>query len=353
MKELFLTGGPIRGEIREVEIPVPKDDEVLIKVIATDSNPKDWKTAKANEWLNQGDDISGIIYSTGSSVTEFHAGDRVAALHRMWDPHGAHAEFAIAPASTTFRLPPNISFEEGTTIPLCAMTAALALYQHLRIPPPWNPVPKGTRFPVLVYGGASAVGAFALKFAKLSNCNPIITVAGEGIPFVRSLNAADIIVDYRCGGVVAEIKNALKGQEVLHVFDPISNKDSWEHILAVIPLDGHRAHINSINPPKGVSPWPPVEMKEVKCSQTFISTAYGRLSPWGTDRTLDEVAYDREFAYVMYRYISLLLEKGKLTSHPFDVLGGLEAVERGTTLLSERAVSSKKLVYRISDTPGT
>lgn len=60
MKELFLTGSPIRGEIREVEIPyvfshpstnaarlipsrVPKDDEVLIRVIATDSNPKDWK----------------------------------------------------------------------------------------------------------------------------------------------------------------------------------------------------------------------------------------------------------------------------------------------------------------------
>ncbi|TVY45897.1 Trans-enoyl reductase [Lachnellula subtilissima] len=331
---------------------VPKDDEVLIKVIATDSNPKDWKTAKAGEWLNQGDDISGTIHSTGSAVTEFHAGDRVAALHRMWDPHGAHAEFAIAPASTTFRLPPNTSFEEGATIPLCAMTAALALYQHLRIPPPWNPVPKGTRFPVLVYGGASAVGAFALKFAKLSNCNPIITVAGEGIPFVKSLNAADIVVDYRCGNVVGEIKDALKGQEVLHVFDPISNKDSWEHILAVVPLDGHRAHINSINPPRGVSPWPPVEMKEVKCSQTFVSTAYGRLSPWGSDRTLEEVGHDGEFAYVMYRYISLLLEKGKLTAHPFEILGGLEAVERGSILLSERAVSSKKLVYRISDTPG-
>lgn len=253
--------------------------------------------------MNQGDDISGTIHSTGSAVTEFHAGDRVAALHRMWDPHGAHAEFAIAPASTTFRLPPNTSFEEGATIPLCAMTAALALYQHLRIPPPWNPVPKGTRFPLLVYGGASAVGAFALKFAKLSNCNPIITVAGEGVPFVESLNVADIIVDYRRGSVVGEIKAALKGEEVLHVFDPISSKESWEHILGVVPLDGHRAHINSINAPRGVSPWPPEELNEVRCSKTFVSTAYGRLSPWGSDRTLEDVAYDGEFAYVMYRYV--------------------------------------------------
>ncbi|TVY12627.1 Trans-enoyl reductase fsr4 [Lachnellula arida] len=293
---------------------IPKDDEVLIKVIATDSNPKDWKTANAGEWMNQSDDSSGTIHSTGSAVAKFHAGDRVAALHRMWDAHGAHAEFAVAPASTTFRLPPNISFEEGATIPLCAMTAALALYQHLKIPPPWNPVPKGTRFPVLVYGEASAVGAFALKFANLSNCNPIINIAGDGIPFVESLNVADIIVDYRCGSVVGQIKAALKGQ-VLHVFDPISNKDSWEHILAVVPLDGHRAHINSINAPRGVSLWPPEELREV-------------------------------------RYVTLLLEEGKLTAHPFEVLGGLEAVERGTTLLSEKAVSSKELAYRISDTPG-
>lgn len=49
---------------------------------------------------------------------------------------------------------------------------------------------------------------------------------------------------------------------------------------------------------------------------------------------------------MLHRYISLLLEKGKLTAHPVEVLGGLEAVERGSILLSERAMSSKKLVYR-------
>jgi NADPH2:quinone reductase len=156
--------------------------------------------------MNQGDDIAGLIHSTGSAVTEFRPGDRVAALHRMWDPHGGFAECAIAPTSTTFRLSPNTTFEEGATIPLAAMTTALALYQHLKIPPPWNPVPKGEKFPLLIYGGASAVGAFALKLAKLSNCNPIITVAGRGIPFVESLNIADIIVDYRSGNVTSEIK---------------------------------------------------------------------------------------------------------------------------------------------------
>jgi NADPH:quinone reductase len=89
------------------------------------------------------------------------------------------------------------------------MTAALALHQHLGIPPPWRPVSQGSNYPVLIYGGASAVGAFALKLAKLSNCNPIITVAGNGIQFVESLKAADAIIDYRAGDVPTQIKKLL------------------------------------------------------------------------------------------------------------------------------------------------
>jgi NADPH2:quinone reductase len=249
--------------------------------------------------MDQGDDISGIIHSTGSAVTEFKPGDRVAAFHRMWDPNGAHAEFAIAPYTTTFNLPPNITFEEGATIPLAAMTAALALYQFLQLPLPWNPVPKGTKFPVLIYGGASAVGAFALKLAKLSNCNPIITVAGQGIPFVESLDAAHAIVDYRLGNVVANIKDALKGQEVLHAFDAICAHDSWKHILEVLPTNG-KAQLNIVDPPTGVTPWPP--KKAVKFSRTFVASAYGRPYP---GRSPEEALRDRDFAYVMYRLVEL------------------------------------------------
>lgn len=118
-------------------------------------------------------------------MDEFKAGDRVAAFLRMAESYRAHAEYVIARASTTFYLPPNISFEEGATIPLAVMTTALALYQYLGIPPPWRPVTHGSSHPVLTYGGASAVGAFALKLAKPLNCNPIITVAGNGTLFVE------------------------------------------------------------------------------------------------------------------------------------------------------------------------
>ena len=78
----------------------------------------------------------------------------------------------------------------------------------------------------LIYGGASAVGTFSLKLAKLSNCSPIITVAGNSIPFVESLKIVDATIDYRSDDVPARIKEALKEKKLLHAFDAICGSDS-------------------------------------------------------------------------------------------------------------------------------
>lgn len=89
-----------------------------------------------------------------------------------------------------------------------------------------------------MYGGASAVGAFALKFARLSGCNPIITVAGKGIPFVQGLGIADAVVDYRAGDVAGKIREALGGRKLYYAFDAISGRTSFGDCLAVLERDG-------------------------------------------------------------------------------------------------------------------
>lgn len=333
-------------------------------MIATDSNPKDWKASQNHDvehGINQGDDIAGIVHSVGTDVSEYQPGDRVAAFHRMFTPHGSYAEYAVAPATTTFKLPPNISFEEGATLPLAAMTAALALYQHLGLPLPWSTSKSTDSVPVLIYGGASAVGAFALKFAKLSGLSPIITVAGNGIDYVQSLNAATHIVDYRNNNVVEDIVAALAGKKLSHAFDAISSKGSWKNIIAVLTDarngGGAGGHINMVDPPssnpfpthpEGPSDWGFPE--NIEFSRTFVSSAYGVKHLY---RTEDEARKDGEFAYVWYRYMSKLLAEGKLAPHPFGVMpDGLESVGKGVNLLFENKVSAKKLVYRIADTPG-
>lgn len=124
--------------------------------------------------LNQGDDIAGIVHSVGGDVTDFRPGDRVASFHEMLSPHGSFAEYAVGLDATTFHIPKNVSFEEAATIPLAGMTAALGLYQRLGLPVPWFPAQK--RLPLVVYGAASAVGAFAVKLATLSVCHLFVGI---------------------------------------------------------------------------------------------------------------------------------------------------------------------------------
>lgn len=348
MHQLAIHGVPVQGLRQQVDIPKPGADEVLIKVVAAGLNPKDWKfTARrdASSSLNAGDDIAGVVESVGSDVYEYKPGDRVAAFHRMGKPAGAYAEYAVAPATTTFPLPPNISFEAGAGLPLSAMTAAIALYQALSLPIPTTPGKKD--IPVLIYGGATAVGAYALQLAKLSNLGPIITVAGSGIDFVKSLSAADHIIDYRKGNVAQEILAALDGKPLHHAFDTVSSKKSHHPISEVLAASGG-GQIDMLDPPEDDDGWKFPE--SVKQTRTFVASAY---SVTYGDISQEQAEADGEFAFWFYRYISHLLAKGSFKPHPHAVLpNGLDSIPEGVQSLYDGKVSAKKLIVRIADTPG-
>jgi NADPH2:quinone reductase len=116
MKEVVIHPLPtLRGEIRDVSIPIPAHDQVVIKVAVAGSNVKDWAHITArNLSINSGDDIAGTIHSLGDGVratNEFNIGDRVAAFHPMLTAGGAYAEYATAPYHTVFKLPNNTTFE--------------------------------------------------------------------------------------------------------------------------------------------------------------------------------------------------------------------------------------------------
>lgn len=84
MKEAIVQPGPI-VTIQDSPIPtLTNDDQLIIKVVVSGSNPKDWKLP---EWMgktgNSGDDIAGIVHEVGKNVYEFKPGDRVMAFHEM------------------------------------------------------------------------------------------------------------------------------------------------------------------------------------------------------------------------------------------------------------------------------
>jgi NADPH:quinone reductase-like Zn-dependent oxidoreductase len=104
--------GP-KVEIVDSPVPKPNADQVLIKVVVSGSNPKDWKRPdETKRPHNSGDDIAGIIEAVGDNVTEFKKGDRVAAFHEMMKDHGSFAEYAVAWAYTCFHIPKKTTFEE-------------------------------------------------------------------------------------------------------------------------------------------------------------------------------------------------------------------------------------------------
>lgn len=114
--------------IRDTDIPTPGPGQVLIRVVVSGTNPKDWKVPKLwgakDQPKNHGDDIAGYIDAVAGDVTGFKKGDRVAAFHEIMAAHGSWAEYAIAWAYTTFHVPDHTSFEGRHVFrPLCGSAA--------------------------------------------------------------------------------------------------------------------------------------------------------------------------------------------------------------------------------------
>ncbi|KAJ5110481.1 hypothetical protein N7532_001016 [Penicillium argentinense] len=331
--------------IRHVETPVPKPGQVLIKVVVSGTNPKDWKLPT---WIpeasgtNPGDDIAGYVEAVGEGVSSFKKGDKVAAFHEMMTAGGSYAEYAIAWEHTTFHLTEKTSFEEAATIPLAAMTSALGLYQQLHLPLPWNPATES--LPLVVYGGASAVGAFAIKFAQLSNIHPVIAVAGRGSPFVETLidrSKGDTIIDYREGdeAVRKNIKAAAGGRPIHHAYDAVSEKGSYQNLGAALTTP---AKITVILPGRDFSDVP----EGVEIVTTNVGSVH---KPAAAGKTIGDI----EFGAAFFALIGRGLAQGWFSGHPHEVRpGGLAGLESALKDLQAGNASAVKYVVRIAETAG-
>ncbi|KAH9904725.1 putative alcohol dehydrogenase [Xylariomycetidae sp. FL2044] len=292
---------------------------------------------------NSGDDMAGIIHAVGQDVYQFKPGDRVAALHQTGTENGSYAEYAVAPAWTAFHIPATVSFEEASTIPLAALTAALALYADMRLPAPYHVQgSEGSpdRTPLLIYGVASAVGAYAAKLARLSGISPIIVIAGRASGLAETL--ADYLVDYRAGEdeLVAEVERILsqegQGNQIRYVFDAVSENGSLETTLRL--LDPNSGVVSTVLPPKLFAK--DGDKFEYPPGVTAVNTAVPKVH-----------SIRKDFGYLWSQYLGRLLEDGRLKGHPYQVIpGGLNGIATGLRKLKNGEASGVKYVYRIEET---
>ncbi|HEY7307560.1 MAG TPA: NAD(P)-dependent alcohol dehydrogenase [Bryobacteraceae bacterium] len=164
-------------ELVDIEPPVPRKGEVLIKAYAASVNPLDWRLKSPHP----GVDVAGEIVSVGSAVTCFKPGDKVFGVGR-----GSFAEYVRATESKVVAKPDNITFEEAASVPVAGLTALQGLRD------------KGSLAPghkVLINGAAGGVGTFAVQMAKAFGAEVTGVCSTKNVEMVRSLGA-DVVIDY-------------------------------------------------------------------------------------------------------------------------------------------------------------
>jgi NADPH2:quinone reductase len=230
------------------------------------------------------------------------------------------------------------------------MTAAIGLYTHLALPPPWQPTT--VRTPLIVYGASSAVGAFAIKLASVSNVHPIIAVAGAGQAYVEKLidrSKGDTIVDYRDGNeaVISGIKEAVKKaglSEIKLAYDAVSEKNSYQNICGALAKGGK---ITLVLPGKKYPEIP----ADIVQSITSVGSVHREIDPKSEEGKTGIKTGSKEFGYVFFRLFGKGLQEGWFTPHPHQIVpGGLSGLEYGLKQLKAGKVSATKLVYRIDET---
>jgi NADPH:quinone reductase-like Zn-dependent oxidoreductase len=184
-------GGPEVLKYEDAPRPEPKENEVLVRVMAAGVNPVDamirsGKYAKffgTNLPLIPGYDIAGVVEKIGTKIAQLKVGDAVYA-YPMWG--GGYAEYAVATDGEAALKPKTISFVEAAGVPLAALTAWQALIDVAKID-------KGQT--VLIHGGSGGVGSFAIQIAKARGAKVIATASTSNQDLLRQLGA-DVAIDY-------------------------------------------------------------------------------------------------------------------------------------------------------------
>jgi NADPH:quinone reductase len=187
-------GGPEALRPAERPDPVPAAGEVVVRIRAACINPTDiavrvFGTRYIPELrlpVVPGWDLAGEVSAVGDGVTAYRVGDRVCGMipfSHIGGRVGSYAELAAVAPDWLAPLPANVSFEEGCTLPLNALTAVQALASF--------DLPRGSR--LLVTGASGGVGGFAVSLAARAGLRVVATASGGDEGWVRSLGAAQVL----------------------------------------------------------------------------------------------------------------------------------------------------------------
>ncbi len=233
MKAIVYTeyGSPDVLQLKEVEKPTPKDNEVLVKVHAASVNAADWHLMRGTPFLARfvnglqkpkntklGADVAGRIEAVGRNVTQFQGGDDVFGcipIHEL----GSFAEYVCAHEDALALKPAEMTFEQAAAVPLAAFTALQGLRDKGQIQP-------GQK--VLVNGASGGVGTAAVQIAKSFGTEVTGVCSTRNVDMVRSIGA-DHVIDY------TQEDFTKNGQRYDLIFDAVGNRSVSDCKRALTP----------------------------------------------------------------------------------------------------------------------
>ncbi len=197
MKALLYThyGPPEALQYGDVAVPVPRDTQVLVKVLAASANALDWRPltfpplvlrlmgggAPKPRDPSFGADLAGVVESVGSKVAQFTAGDEVFGVAT-----GSFAEYACAEENRIALKPASVAFDLAAATPVAGCTALQGLRDKGKLQPGQD---------VPIYGASGGVGTFAVQIAKSFKARVTAVCSTRNMDMVRSIGA-DETIDY-------------------------------------------------------------------------------------------------------------------------------------------------------------
>lgn len=230
-------------------VPQPDDAQIQVKVSVAALNGHDLKVRDMGIFLTRiglpavlANDVVGTVVKVGKNVTSFKEGDRVfsQADFSRGTPQNGLQEYAVLNEQYSAGIPNNISDDDAATLPTNVIASLVALFHDLPIPAPWTQQAKDFDYKnamLLIIGGGSFAGRFAVQLAKLAGIGRIVVVGGPEAE-LKGYGATSVLDRHGGQEVVLERIRAVVGDDLIYAYDAVNMPPG--QLLALNALSGHK-----------------------------------------------------------------------------------------------------------------
>ncbi|KAF2815411.1 GroES-like protein [Mytilinidion resinicola] len=347
-------------EIRQVPTTPPTKGEVRVRVEWTASTPLDLHQNDGGLLVKHpqilGDGTAGTVVEIGPGVNNLKVGDKVFGFTFREQKEKAHQEFCTSLETNFGKVPEGFTLQEAITLPNNFVTVFHAVTTDFELPLPWPKpagyVPPHSQDPILIWGGSSSVGQFALQILKYYGYQKLITTSSKRHhEFLKSLGASETF-DYNDADVSSAILNSAtkgsSGPAISFILDCIGSQDGSIRPIAKIAQKDTKVAI--------LLPVVVKDSSETTAPEYSMDVQTAAKWEAGVDvRGVRTHFYaNNEFFrdHLQTEVMPTMLKEGIVTPNKQRIIEGntlLERAQKAMDIMRRKEQSGERLVWRVSE----